>query len=51
MKGGSPGVVVMGGDSCQTKGREFESMALYTGWTFLTFIFCKNYNVFLKRQK
>ena len=23
--------------------------ATYTGWTFLTFIFCKNYNVSLKK--
>ena len=31
--GGSPGLVVMGGHSC-SKGYEFESLALYTGWTF-----------------
>ena len=25
--------------------------ALYTGWTFFTYICCKNRNVFLKRPK
>ena len=25
--------------------------ALYTGWTFFTFICCKNFNVYLKRRK
>ena len=49
--GGSPGLLVMGGDSC-SKGRGFESQhCTYTGWTYFTFICCKNCNVCLKRQK
>ena len=31
--GGSPGIVVMEGDSC-SKGRGFKNPAAYTGWTF-----------------
>ena len=39
----------MGGDSC-SKGREFPTP--YTGWTFFTFICCKNCNaVCLKKPK
>ena len=42
--GGSPGLVVMGGDSC-SKGHEFEFWHCIKGCTFFTFIFCKNCNV------
>ena len=50
--GGSPGLVVMGGDSC-SKGPGFEAQRriLDTGWTFFTFICCKNCYVCVKRQK
>ena len=50
--GGSPGLVVMGGDSC-SKGREFESRhRILDGHDIFNFICCKNYNdVCLKRRK
>ena len=38
--GGSPGLVVMGDDSC-SEGHVFESYTPYTGWTFFTLICCK----------
>ena len=47
--GGSPGLVVMGGDSC-SKGREFESQHCILDGHFFTIICCKNCNVCLKRQ-
>ena len=37
LKGESPGLVVMGGDSC-SEGRGFESQAPYTGWSFLIYL-------------
>ena len=48
--GGSPGLMVMGGDSC-SKGREFESWhRIPTGWTFFRIsICCKNCNVCYER--
>ena len=46
--GGSPGLVVMGEDSC-SKGREFESWHSILDRHF--HICPKNYNVCLKRQK
>ena len=45
--GGSPGLVVMGGDSC-SKGREFESQHRILDGHFFTFICCKICNVFWK---
>ena len=48
MLGGSPGLVVMGGDSC-SKGREFESLRHILDGHFFAFICCKNCNVCLKR--
>ena len=49
--GGSPGLVVMGGDSC-CKGREFESQHRKLDRHYFTFICCKNYDdVCLKRRK
>ena len=48
-KGGSPGLVVMGGDSC-SKGLEFESWHRILVGHFFTIISCKNFNVFLKRR-
>ena len=48
--GGSPGVVVMGGDSCLRRSW-VQIPALYTGWTFLTFICCQDCNVCLKLRK
>ena len=45
LQGGSPGLVVMGGDSC-SKGREFESQHHILDGYFFTFICCKNSNVF-----
>ena len=40
MMGGSPGLVVMGGDSC-SKGRGFESQHRILDRHFFTFICCK----------
>ena len=48
--GVSPGIVVMGGDSC-SKGRELESRQGILDGHFFTVICCKNCNVRLKRQK
>ena len=49
--GGSPGLVVMGGDSC-SKGHGFESQHHILDGHFVTHICCKNCNdVFLKRPK
>ena len=43
--GRSPGLVVMGGDSC-SEGRGFESQhRSFTGWMFFTLICCKMCNV------
>ena len=40
--GGSPGLVVKGGDSC-SKGHEFESRhGMLDGHDIFTFIWCKN---------
>ena len=47
--GGSPGLVVMGGDS-RSKGRGFESPAPYTGWTFFH-IYVKICNVCLNKKE
>ena len=47
---GSPGLVVMGGDS-HSKGCEFESQHHILDGHFFTFICCKTYNVCLKRTK
>ena len=49
-KGGSLGLVVMGGDSC-SEGSRFKSQCRI-GWTFFTLISCKNYIVVcLKKTK
>ena len=48
--GGSPGLVVMGGDSC-SKGREFDSRHSILDGHFFTFMSCKNCGVCLKRRK
>ena len=48
--GGSPGLVVMGGDSC-SKGHWFESQRPILDGHFFTFICYKNCNVCLKRRK
>ena len=48
--GGSPGLVVMGGDSC-SKGCEFESRHSILAGHFFTFIGCKNCNECLKGRK
>ena len=48
--GGSPGLVVMGGDSC-SKGHRLESQCHMLDGHFSTFIGCKNCNFCLKRQK
>ena len=48
--GGSPGLVVMGGDS-RPKGRGFESQYWILDGHFFTFICCKNCNVCLKKTK
>ena len=50
--GGSPGLVVMGGDSC-SKGPEFESRHhILNGHDIFTFICCKKCNdLCLKRRK
>ena len=50
LQGGSPGLVVMGGDSC-SKGRQFESRHRILDGHFFTFVCCKNWNVCLKRRK
>ena len=47
-KGGSPGLVVMGGDS-RSKGCEFESWHSILDGHIFTFICCKTCNVFLKK--
>ena len=49
-RGGNPGLVVMGGDSC-SEGRGFESQHLILDGHFFPFICCKNCNVCLKRRK
>ena len=48
--GGSPGLVVMGGDLF-FKGREFESRDRILDGHIFTFICCKKSNVCLKRRK
>ena len=48
--GGSPGLVVMGGESC-SKGREFESWHHILDGHLFTFIGCKNCNLYLKKTK
>ena len=49
--GGSPGLVVMGGDSCSV-GCGFESQYHTLDGHFFTFISCKNCNdVWLKKTK
>ena len=49
--GGSPGLVVMGGDLC-SKGCGFESQKHIQDGHFFTYNFCDNCNdVYLKRQK
>ena len=50
MLGWSPGLVVMGVDSC-SKGREFESWHCILDGHIFTFICCKNCGVCLKRRK
>ena len=42
--GGSPGLVVMGGDLC-SKGRAFESQHYLLDGHIFTFIYCKNSSV------
>ena len=49
-KGGSPGVVVSGDDSC-SRGRGFESRCVIYWMHFFTLICCKNSIVCLKRPK
>ena len=39
-RGGSPGVVVIGGDSCP-EGCGFKSQHRITGWIFYSYICCK----------
>ena len=46
--GESPGLVVIGGDSC-SKGCDFKSQQRILYGYFFTFICCKNYNVCFKR--
>ena len=48
--GKSPGLVVIGGDTC-SEGREFESQDHLLHGHFFTLIFCKNCIVCLKRPK
>ena len=48
--GGSPGLVVLGDDSC-SKGRGFESRHHILDGHVFTFICCKNCIVCLKRPK
>ena len=50
VKGGSPGLVVMGVDS-RSKGRGFESQRRILDGHFFTLICCKNCIVCLKRPK
>ena len=45
---GSPGLVVNGGDS-KSEGCEFESQHQILDGHFITFIYCKNCNVCLKK--
>ena len=45
----TPGQVVMWGDSF-TDGPTVRFPVPYTGWTLVTFICCKNCNVFLKKK-
>ena len=47
---GSPGLLVMGRDSC-SKGRGFESQDHILDGHFFIFICCKNCNACLKRRK
>ena len=47
---GSPGLLVMGGDSC-SEGCEFESKHRVLDGHFFKFICWKNCNVCLKRRK
>ena len=46
--GGTPGLVVMGGDSC-SEGRGFNPSAIY--WMVITFFVERDCNVCLKRRK
>ena len=48
--GGSPGLVVMGGDLYSERSW-VRIPAPYTGWTFFTWVCCINCNVCLKRPK
>ena len=48
--GGSPGLVVMGDDSC-SRGCEFESRRRILDGHFFTFICCKNCIVWLKKAE
>ena len=50
MQGKSPGLVVMGDNSC-SEGREFESWRHVLNGQFFTLICCKNCIVYLKRPK
>ena len=50
MKGGSPGLVVMGGDSC-SKDHEFESQHHILDGQFSHLFVVKNCGVCLKRRK
>ena len=47
--GGSPGLVVKGGDSC-SKGRGFESWHRILEGHFFTYICCKNVMLFEKNE-
>ena len=49
VKGGSPGLVVMGGDSFQRSWVRIP--APYTGWTLFTFICSKNCTVCMQKTK
>ena len=49
-KGGSPGLVVMGGDSC-TEGHGFDSQHCVLDGHFSQMFGCKNCNVDLKNMK
>ena len=48
--GSSPGLVVMGGDS-KFQRLSVRISAPFTGWTFFSFVCCKNCKVCLKRWK
>ena len=50
LQGGSPGLVVMGGDSC-SKGRDFKSRHCILDGHFFTYFFVKICIVCLKRRK